>query len=77
MRTEMITTNPVPAGQCRKCQLPQMIQVSDIPARWFQGCKAVEDIEPEDTLASDLACKLEQAYIRLASHNDCPLFQQK
>ena len=54
-----------------------MIQIFEIPARWFQGCKAVEDIEPEDTLASDLACKLEQAYIRLASHNDCPLFQQK
>ncbi len=73
----MITTSPVPAGQCRQCEFPQMIQLSEIPARWLQGCKAVEDVEPEDTLASDLACKLEQAYVRLASHCDCPLFQQK
>ena len=73
----MIATKPMPPGQCRKCKHCHRIPYTELPPSWLQGCKAVEDIEPEDTLASDLACKLEQAYIRLASHNDCPLFQQK
>ena len=73
----MITSSPVPAGQCRKCKHVQMIPYTEHPEQWLQLCGTVDDVEPEDTLAGDLACKLEQALIRLASHSDCPEFTSK
>ena len=73
----MITTSPVPAGQCRTCQHCHRIPYTELPPSWLQGCKTVEDVEPEDMVAGDLACRLEDALIRLARHNDCPLFLQK
>ena len=70
----MITTNPVPTGQCRICKHCHRVPYTELPPSWLQECKAVEDIEPEDTLAGDLASQLEASLFRLAHHYDCPDF---
>ena len=69
----MITTSPVPAGQCRKCKHCVMTLRNPAPKNtWIQQCKTVEDIEPDNDMTEELAIRLENALIRLAKHHDCP-----
>ena len=70
----MITSSPISPGQCRTCKHAQMIPYAQCPAKWLQQCGAVDDVEPEDMVAGDLAVRLEAALIRLARHHDCPEF---
>lgn len=74
----MISTNPVPTGQCRQCKHCCMTLWNSHPhTAWRQQCQMVEDVEPENGMTEEFAARLEVALIRLGKHYDCPEFTSK